>query len=238
MTDIVRTTRDIVGRDEINDLEEILMLGPPPVDEIIREIQADGAIRFTWDYDQARPALEKLYEKAKRSQWNAATDIDWSQDVDPNGSPAGFSKRIPRCCCTSRRPKTTPPSRSTGGPTSSSCSWPSSTRRSSSSQIVHGEQGALMCTAKICEQVPWLEAKYYASTQVMDEARHVEVFSRYLDTKLRGHHPISGHLLALLEDVLGDARWDITYLGMQIMIEGLALASFGFLHAITPDPLL
>ena len=62
----------MVGRDEINDLESILMLGPPPVDEIIREIQADGAIRFTWDYDLARPALEKLYEKAKRSQWNAS----------------------------------------------------------------------------------------------------------------------------------------------------------------------
>ena len=127
MTDTPRTTSD----DEINDLEEILMLGPPPVDEIIREIQADGAIRFTWDYDQARPALEKLYAKAKRSQWDAATDIDWSQDVDPERIARGLLEATPRWCCTSRRPRTTRPSRSTGGPTSSSCSSPSSTRRSS-----------------------------------------------------------------------------------------------------------
>ena len=49
---------------------------------------------------------------------------------------------------------------------------------------MHGEQGALICTAKIVETVPWIDAKYYASTQVMDEARHVEVFAKYLDTKL------------------------------------------------------
>ena len=238
MTDTPRTTRDIVGRDEINDLEEILMLGPPPVDEIIREIQADGAIRFTWDYDQARPALEKLYAKAKRSQWDAATDIDWSQDVDPERIARGLLEAHPEMLLYQQKAKDDPTLPIYGWTDEQFVQLAIEYQTQFLSQIVHGEQGALMCTAKICEQVPWLEAKYYASTQVMDEARHVEVFSRYLDTKLRGHHPISGHLLALLEDVLGDPRWDITYLGMQIMIEGLALASFGFLHAITPDPLL
>ena len=62
------------------------------------------------------------------------------------------------------------------------------------SQFMHGEQGALICTAKIVETVPWIDAKYYASTQVMDEARHVEVFAKYLDTKLSGHYPINAHL--------------------------------------------
>ena len=57
------------------------------------------------------------------------------------------------------------------------------------SQFMHGEQGALICTAKIVETVPWIDAKYYASTQVMDEARHVEVFAKYLDTKLVGPLP-------------------------------------------------
>ena len=51
---------------------------------------------------------------------------------------------------------------------------------------MHGEQGALICTAQIVETVPWIDAKYYAATQVMDEARHVEVFARYLDTSCRG----------------------------------------------------
>ena len=106
------------------------------------------------------------------------------------------------------------------------------------SQFLHGEQGALVCTAKIVESVPWIDAKYYASTQVMDEARHVEVFSRYLNEKLSGHYPINAHLQMLLDDIIGDSRWDMTYLGMQIMVEGLALAAFGFIHQMTTEPLL
>ena len=106
------------------------------------------------------------------------------------------------------------------------------------SQFMHGEQGALLCTAKIVETVPWIDAKYYAATQVVDEARHVEVFSRYLDEKLSGHYPMNAHLGLLLDDIIADSRWDMTYLGMQIMVEGLALAAFGFIHQMTTEPLL
>jgi len=106
------------------------------------------------------------------------------------------------------------------------------------SQFMHGEQGALLCTAKIVETVPWIDAKYYAATQVMDEARHVEVFSKYLDEKLSGHYPMNAHLGLLLDDIVADPRWDMTYLGMQIMVEGLALAAFGFIHMMTTEPLL
>jgi len=72
----------------------------------------------------------------------------------------------------------------------------------------------------------------------MDEARHVEVFAKYLDTKLSGHYPINAHLEMLLDDIISDSRWDMTYLGMQIMVEGLALAAFGFMHMMTTEPLL
>ena len=106
------------------------------------------------------------------------------------------------------------------------------------SQFMHGEQGALICTAKIVETVPWIDAKYYAPTQVMDEARHVEVFAKYLDSKQNGFYPINAHLKMLLDDIISDSRWDMTYLGMQIMVEGLALAAFGFMQQMTPDPLL
>ena len=106
------------------------------------------------------------------------------------------------------------------------------------SQFMHGEQGALLCTAKIVETVPWIDAKYYAATQVIDEARHVEVFSKYLDQKLSGHYPMNAHLGLLLDDIVADSRWDMTYLGMQIMVEGLALAAFGFIHMMTTEPLL
>src|SRR5205814_2884016 len=106
------------------------------------------------------------------------------------------------------------------------------------SQFMHGEQGALVCTAKIVESVPWIDAKYYAATQVMDEARHVEVYSKYLNDKVEWQFPVNIHLRSLLDDILRDPRWDMTYLGMQIMVEGLALAAFGFQYQMSPDPLL
>jgi hypothetical protein len=73
---------------------------------------------------------------------------------------------------------------------------------------------------------------------VVDEARHVEVFARYLDEKMGGGYQVNTHLRLLLDDIINDSRWDMTYLGMQIMVEGLALAAFGFLHATTNEPLL
>jgi hypothetical protein len=105
------------------------------------------------------------------------------------------------------------------------------------SQFMHGEQGALICTAKIVETVPWIDAKYYAATQVMDEARHVEVFAKYLDTKLSGTTR-STPTSACSSTTSSTTRWDMTYLGMQIMVEGLALAAFGFMHMMTTEPLL
>src|SRR5207245_8316178 len=106
------------------------------------------------------------------------------------------------------------------------------------SQFMHGEQGALLCTGRIVEAVPWVDAKYSASTQRMYEARPMEVFAKYLDEKLSGHYPINAHLRLLLDDIIKDSRWDMTYLGMQIMVEGLALAAFGFIHQMTTEPLL
>ncbi|MFM7251948.1 MAG: ferritin-like domain-containing protein, partial [Ilumatobacteraceae bacterium] len=88
------------------------------------------------------------------------------------------------------------------------------------------------------ETVPWYDAKLYAATQVVDEARHVEVFARYLDEKLGGTYQVNAHLRMLLDDIVNDSRWDMTYLGMQVMVEGLALAAFGFMHQLTEEPLL
>jgi uncharacterized ferritin-like protein (DUF455 family) len=95
------------------------------------------------------------------------------------------------------------------------------------SQFLHGEQGALVATAKIVQTVPWEEAKFYAANQVADEARHVEVYHRYLTEKLGISYEIHPSLATLLGDIMSDTRWDVTYLGMQIMVEGLALAAFG-----------
>ncbi len=106
------------------------------------------------------------------------------------------------------------------------------------SQFMHGEQGAMMTAAKIVDTVPWIDAKYYAATQTMDEARHTEVFARYIDEKVGTAYPMNPDLEAQITGLLEDSRWDIAYLGMQIVIESLALAAFGDMARRTTEPLL
>ncbi len=219
----------------MDDLEAALAISNTDVHEVIHHVADHSDAIFTWDYQKgARPQLEKLYEKAKTSQWNGETDLPWHLEVDLEQQ-AQTQVDTFRAFTESYDLAGTPFERW------SDAEWAKLNIESANwtlSQFMHGEQGALICTAKIVETVPWIDAKYYAATQVMDEARHVEVFAKYLDTKLSGFYPVNAHLKALLDDIVSDSRWDITYLGMQIMVEGLALAAFGFLHALTTEPLL
>ncbi len=227
-------TEDIIGRTEINDLEGILSIVNTDVDEIAHIVKNNADSIFTWDYTLARPALRKLYEKAKVGQWNASTDLPWDTDVDQEKVVAETQALIGTGMTEDAYIGT--PVEKWGD--KEWLAFGVEQQNWSLSQFMHGEQGALICTAKIVETVPWYDAKLYASTQVVDEARHVEVFARYLDEKLSGHYPINAHLRMLLDDIVNDSRWDRTYLGMQIMVEGLALAAFGFQHQLTSEPLL
>jgi hypothetical protein len=105
------------------------------------------------------------------------------------------------------------------------------------SQFLHGEQGAMVCAARIVESVPDLDAKFYSATQTMDEARHAEIYARFLQEKIGMLYPINDNLRSLLGDTLRDSRWDMPYLGMQVLIEGLALAAFGMIRDTTDKPL-
>jgi hypothetical protein len=227
-------TEDIIGRADLNDIEAILSVTNTDVDEVEHIVKDNSDAIFTWDYSLARPALRKLYEKAKVGQWNATTDLPWDTDVDLEAQITADQAAIGAGV---------DPNAYIGTPVEK---WGDKEwvefgmegRRWTLSQFLHGEQGALLCTAKITETVPWYDAKLYASTQVVDEARHVEVFARYLDEKLGGQYQINAHLRMLLDDIVNDSRWDMTYLGMQVMVEGLALAAFGFMHQLTSEPLL
>jgi hypothetical protein len=203
--------------------------------DTIHAVRAELDTVFTWDYEQSRAGLVKLYEKAKTSQWNVSTDLDWSIDVDPEkiGQELGGGSTLRFQALAEAEGS---PVRHFGA-----AEWARVSvelQNSLLSQFMHGEQGALLCTARIVETVPWIDAKYYAATQVMDEARHVEVFARYLDEKLGTQYGINENLKGILDDILRDPRWDIAYLGMQIMVEGLALAAFGLMQQITTEPLL
>ncbi|MFW2333649.1 ferritin-like domain-containing protein [Ilumatobacter sp.] len=228
------SNEDIIGRDDINDVEAILAVVNTDVDEVEHVVKDNADAIFTWDYSLARPQLRKLYEKAKVGQWNATTDLDWDTEVDVEkvvsadraAESAGFTADHYDGTVVEKWGD------------KEWLEFSIDQRRWTLSQFLHGEQGALLCTAKIVETVPWYDAKLYASTQTIDEARHVEVFHRYLDEKMGGGFQVNAHLRMLLDDIINDSRWDMTYLGMQVMVEGLALAAFGFMHQMTEEPLL
>jgi hypothetical protein len=200
---------------------------PSSADEAVEVLETTYATAYTWRYEMAQRELYALYEKAKRDQWNATGQLAWQTGVDPE-SEILPDAQIP-VIGTVYWDRSTPAERR--ALRRESLAW-------TLSNFMHGEQGALLATAQIVDATPWMDAKLYGATQVMDEARHVEVFSRYLSEKLTGAYPISPHLKELLDLILTDSRWDMKYLGMQIMVEGLAMAAFGFMHKMCSEPLL
>ena len=198
-----------------------------PVEQTEWKFEGNAETAFTWEYDEGRAGLLQLYDKGKKQQWDAATRIDWGQDLDPE-NPMLLDDRVIAI--------------------HDSDIWRRMTeaekrrvrhhlQASQISQFMHGEQGALIATAKIVQTVPDLDAKFYAATQVVDEARHVEAYSRLLHEKFELAYPITRGLKSLLESGLSDSRWDMTYLTMQILIEGLALAAFQRIRDQSKNPL-
>jgi hypothetical protein len=192
------------------------------------DVPAAGATRFSWEYDEGRARLLDLYQRGKDKQWDATKRIDWELPVDPTnvmGTPDEFC------------------------PIYGSDQWNALNEAERNelghhlgawlfSQFLHGEQGALTVAARIVESVPDMDSKFYAATQTMDEARHVELYSRFLRDKVGLYYPINDDLAKLLADALSDSRWDLPYLGMQVLIEGLALAAFGVHRDIAANALV
>jgi para-aminobenzoate N-oxygenase AurF len=192
------------------------------------DVPAAGAARFSWEYDDGRQRLLDLYQRGKDKQWDAAKRIDWDQPVNP----LNVMETGDEFC-----------------PIYGSRQWEKLNQAERDevshhlaawlfSQFLHGEQGALTVAARIVESVPDLDSKFYAATQAMDEARHVELFSRFTKEKVGLFYPVNPDLAKLLADALGDSRWDMPYLGMQVLIEGLALAAFGVHRDITGNALV
>ncbi|MFO0551364.1 MAG: ferritin-like domain-containing protein [Polyangiaceae bacterium] len=204
------------------------LVKPVAKEDLLEHIQTSLELAYSFDYTVTRPELRGLYEKAKDAQWNARTALPWTTPVDPEG------ENIPNAMI----------------PIFGTPMWdrldpkreiPELRRHASSymlSNFLHGEQGALLATAQLVTAVPDSDAKLYAATQVMDEARHVEAYERYLREKVELTYPISPHLKTLLDEILRESRWDMKFLGMQIMVEGLALAAFGMISQTVNEPLI
>jgi hypothetical protein len=197
------------------------------VDREIETILTSFDTTYAWNYGSVKEGLRDLYEKAKREQWNGTTQLAWDTPVDPE------SEIIPQVYN---------PLEDYGPYKKLDAKGVNRFRHATMSlqlsQFMHGEQGALIVASQLAGAVPWMDAKYYAATQTMDEARHVEVFSRYLREKLEWEWPINASLKKLLDSIILDSRWDLKYLGMQILVEGLAMAAFASMYQMAVEPLV
>jgi hypothetical protein len=182
--------------------------------------------QWRFEYESTNPELEKLYELAKTNQWNVTTDIDWQRSIADDSDilgraedPLGRSRFFKTLSKTTQREVMANQAAFT------------------LSQFLHGEQGALLCCGELVDAVPDVEGKLYAATQVMDEARHVEVFHKYLK-KLDKSYPITDGLKNVLDAILAAETWQAKCVGMQIMVESIAMGSFKNMLISADDPLL
>lgn len=225
---------------EIRDPRVLRALGPSGVRGLVLQrgkqgvptkVRAHHDAHFDWSYPADNPDMRALYTRAKRGQWNSDTTLAWSTSVDPFDPakpllPDGF---LDFDALEAIGPKLT--ERERRRLVHSLTSW-------MLSQFLHGEQGALFAAAQVTEAVQFFDGKLYGATQVMDEGRHVEVFHRYLDQKLEKLYQVNDNLFVIIDALMSDGRWDMKFLGMQIMVEGLALGAFGTLYKQTKEPLL
>ncbi|HEY0253611.1 MAG TPA: ferritin-like domain-containing protein [Kofleriaceae bacterium] len=193
----------------------------------IETIEALLDVTYTWGYTETRQKLRDLYEKAVRGQWISDDVLPWSTDVDME-KPMAPEQMMPLFGSDIYNRMTEKEKRDINIQGSA---W-------TLSQFLHGEQGALLASAQLVDSVQDLDSKLYAASQVVDEARHVDVYNRYLHQKVGVSYPVNTHLKKLLDLILKDSRWDMKFLGMQIMVEGLALAAFGLIRNTTKEPLL
>jgi hypothetical protein len=193
----------------------------------IETIEALLDVTYTWGYQETREKLRDLYDKAVRAQWISDDVLPWQTNVDLD-LPFGPEQLMPLFGSDIYMRMTEKERKALNIET---FSW-------TLSQFMHGEQGALLASAQLVDSVQDIDSKLYAASQVVDEARHVDVYNRYVHSKIGFSYPVNPHLKTLLDMILKDSRWDMKFLGMQIMVEGLALAAFGMIRNNTKEPLL
>lgn len=197
------------------------------LEDIVEIFQTPLTGAYNWDYKSADGRIKKLYRLGKELNWNAEIDIDWGPDfpkdryiMDPGYNP--FNGWAPfEAFSESEKLRYN----------WHYLAW-------TLAQFMHGEQGALLVASQLVSCAPSYDAKLYAASQTFDEARHVEVFTKYLQDKIGIVYPVNKHLKALLDKILTDPRWDLKFIGMQIIIEGLALAAFNTIRIVVLDPVL
>ncbi|MDA7796846.1 ferritin-like domain-containing protein [Gammaproteobacteria bacterium] len=193
-------------------------------DDIVEIFQTPLAGAYNWDYTIQDNRIKKLYELGKELNWNVEMDIDWSRPFHTITEPVEifWDEFLPYKKLSDQKKVEFLNHR---------IAW-------SQSQFLHGEQGALLVASQLTSCAPTYNAKLYAASQTFDEARHVEAFNKYIQTRIKMMYPIGNALKSILDKILTDPRWDLKFIGMQIIIEGLALAAFQSSRELTRDPVL
>jgi hypothetical protein len=205
------------------DLEDLLT--NEQVDHIAEIFQTPLTGSYNWDYTVQDDRIKKLYDLGKQLNWDPEMDIDWDR-------PWPEEEQIPELMNLHEyEPYLAMDETTRAEFWLHMNAW-------SLSQFLHGEQGALLVASQLCSCAPTLSAKLYAGSQTFDEARHVEVFNKYLQQRIGVMYPINTHLKSIIDKILTDPRWDLKFIGMQIVIEGLALSAFNTTRETTPDPVL
>ncbi|MGE4606907.1 MAG: ferritin-like domain-containing protein, partial [Myxococcota bacterium] len=183
---------------------------------------------YNWNYEPEIDQLRTLYANALDRQWIAVRDLDWERGVDRDAFARSFSLAGFPIQRTQFWKNLDP-----------DLQWQISRRTAAFmlSNFLHGEQGALMAASQMVTAVPHMDAKFYAATQTIDEARHVEVFAAFI-RQLDEVHPIMPSLKSLLDRTLATDCWMAKAVGMQIVVEGLALYVFRDMRNTTEEPLL
>ena len=208
--------------------DEDLDLSQSNVEDVVEIFNTPLTGSYNWDYTTSDNRIKKLYELGKELNWNGSIDLNWDYTHPADKNIIESDEELPHESLKAYENLTA----------EEKVLFDRHSTAELMSQFLHGEQGALLVASQLASCAPTYNAKLYAASQTFDEARHVEVFNRYLQEKIGIHYPINPALKLLLDKILTDERWDLKFIGMQIIIEGLALAAFQMLKSITKDPLL
>jgi 1,2-phenylacetyl-CoA epoxidase catalytic subunit len=191
------------------------------------EIDAPMSVSWQWEYGSEVGELRALYEKGKANQWNATADMDWDLPLTTDGWVLNPQRSMLGAICQLM------------GKDEATCQAASRDELNYSlSQLLHGEQAALHICGQLTNLCPKMDEKWYAASQVADEARHVEVFARLLSEKFGTIYPIAPTVKLLLDKLLAAEGYAMKTLGMQTLFEGIAVGVMDVMRAESRSPLL
>lgn len=191
------------------------------------DVAAPLTLNWTWEYGSEVQELRNLYEKGKVNQWNAEVDLDWSAPVTKDEwvlSPE--ASMLAQLCKLMGKDEAT----------QKAAAFDELTHLLS--QLLHGEQAALQICGQLTNACDKMDEKWYAASQVADEARHIEAISKFLSRKMGAIYPINPSLKVLLDELLAADTARKKTLGMQTLFEGMAVGIFGLLRTESKNAFL